>query len=101
MSPDEVVRLKSILEERFHGAEAALKAALNEVDLAAAFPDFAEAVCAEVGGSRPWQRLSWSMQRGGVMLGCPSVACSPRVARPQKPHNAARSGVFTVPVRPC
>ena len=52
MSPDEVVRLKSILEERFHGAEAALKAALNEVDLAAAFPDFAEAVCAEVGGSR-------------------------------------------------
>ena len=101
MSPDEVVRLKSILEERFHGAERRSKAALNEVDLAAAFPDFAEAVSPRSEVRAPWQRLSWSMQRGGVMLGCPSVACSPRVARPQKPHNAARSGVFTVPVRPC
>ena len=51
-----------------------LTAALYEVDLAVAFPDFAEAVCAEVGGRAPWQRLSWSMQRGGVTLGGPSIA---------------------------
>ena len=70
MSPDEVVRLKSILEERFHGAEAALKAALNEVDLAAAFPDFAEAVCAEVGGSRPVAEavLEHAKRRGDAWL---------------------------------